>query len=124
MVLIITGGLGWRVTSDLATQALRRGRSRRRLSLHSRLVLRTSFLLIGFGALGLAMTEWLNKGGVFIEMTWSERWMTALFESGYGPHGWLHHHSALVGEHHRIRLVAADDLDVHWRQSWRHGRWH
>ena len=81
MVLIITGGLGWRVTSDIATQALRRGRSRRRLSLHSRLVLRTSFLLIGFGALGLAMTEWLNKGGVFIEMTWSERWMTALFES-------------------------------------------
>ena len=81
MVLIITGGLGWRVTSDLATQALRRGRSRRRLSLHSRLVLRTSFLLIGFGALGLAMTEWLNKGGVFIEMTWSERWLTALFES-------------------------------------------
>ena len=81
MLLIITGGLGWRVTSDLATQALRRGRSRRRLSLHSRLVLRTSFLLIGFGALGLAMTEWLNKGGVFIEMTWSERWMTALFES-------------------------------------------
>ena len=81
MVLIITGGLGWRVTSDLATQALRRGRGRRRLSLHSRLVLRTSFLLIGFGALGLAMTEWLNKGGVFIEMTWSERWLTALFES-------------------------------------------
>ena len=81
IMLIITGGLGWRVTSDLATQALRRGRSRRRLSLHSRLVLRTSFLLIGFGALGLAMTEWLNKGGVFIEMTWSERWMTALFES-------------------------------------------
>jgi Trk-type K+ transport system membrane component len=81
MLLIITGGLGWRVTSDLATQALHRGRSRRRLSLHSRLVLRTSFLLIGFGTLGLAMTEWLNKGGVFIEMTWSERWMTALFES-------------------------------------------
>jgi Trk-type K+ transport system membrane component len=81
MVLIITGGLGWRVTRDLATQVFRRGRGRRRLSLHSRLVLRTSFLLIGFGTLGLAMTEWLNKGGVFIEMTWSERWMTALFES-------------------------------------------
>ncbi len=81
MVLIITGGLGWRVTSDLATQGFRRGRGRRRLSLHSRLVLRTSFLLIGFGTLGLAMTEWLNKGGVFIEMTWSERSMTALFES-------------------------------------------
>jgi len=81
MVLIITGGLGWRVTSDLATQGFRRGRGRRRLSLHSRLVLRTSFLLIGFGTLGLAMTEWLNKGGVFVELSWSERWMTALFES-------------------------------------------
>ena len=81
MLLIITGGLGWRVTSDLATQGFRRGRGRRRLRLHSRLVLRTSFLLIGFGTLGLAMTEWLNKGGVFVEMSWSERWMTALFES-------------------------------------------
>ena len=81
MVLIITGGLGWRVTSDIATQGFRRGRGRRRLSLHSRLVLRTSFLLIGFGTLGLAMTEWLNKGGVFVELSWSERWMTALFES-------------------------------------------
>ena len=81
MVLIITGGIGWRVTSDLAAQGFHRGRSRRRLSLHSRLVLRTTFLLIGFGALGLAMTEWLNKGGVFIGMPWPERWMTALFES-------------------------------------------
>ena len=38
-------------------------------------------LLIAFGTLGLAVTEWLNRGEVFIEMAWPERWMTALFES-------------------------------------------
>ncbi|BEV36836.1 potassium transporter TrkG [Synechococcus sp. M16CYN] len=79
MLLVIMGGLGWRVTSDVARQGLRP--NRRRLSLHSRLVIHTTMLLIGFGTLGLAMTEWLNKGEVFIEMTWPERWMTALFES-------------------------------------------
>jgi len=34
-----------------------------------------------FGTLGLALTEWLNRGEVFIGMAWRERWMTALFES-------------------------------------------
>ena len=81
MLLIVTGGLGWRVTSDLSTQILHRRRGRRRLSLHSRLVLRTSTLLIVFGAGGLALTEWLNKGEIFTGMPWSERWLTALFES-------------------------------------------
>ena len=79
MVLIVMGGLGWRVTSDLASQGVRRGR--RRLSLHTRLVLRTTLLLVVFGTLGLALTEWLNRGEVFIGMAWRERWMTALFES-------------------------------------------
>ena len=81
MVLIVTGGLGWRVTSDLSTQLLRRKRGRRRLSLHSRLVLRTTVLLIACGAGGLALTEWLNQGEIFTGMPWSERWLTALFES-------------------------------------------
>ena len=79
MVLIVMGGLGWRVTSDLASHGIRRGR--RRLSLHTRLVLRTTLLLVVFGTLGLALTEWLNRGEVFIGMAWRERWMTALFES-------------------------------------------
>ena len=79
MVLIVMGGLGWRVTSDLASQGVRR--SRRRLSLHTRLVLRTTLLLVVFGTVGLALTEWLNRGEVFIGMAWRERWMTALFES-------------------------------------------
>ena len=79
MLLIVMGGLGWRVTSDLAGQGVRRGR--RRLSLHTRLVLRTTLLLVVFGTVGLALTEWLNRGEVFIGMAWRERWMTALFES-------------------------------------------
>ena len=80
MLLIVMGGLGWRVTSDLVGLGFRRGR-RRRPSLHTRLVLRTTVLLIAFGTLGLAVTEWLNRGEVFIGMDWPERWMTALFES-------------------------------------------
>ena len=83
MVLIVMGGLGWRVTSDLANRGFRPrvGRRRRRLSLHTRLVLRTTALLVLFGTVGLALTEWLNRGEVFIGMDWPERWMTALFES-------------------------------------------
>ncbi|WP_392350544.1 TrkH family potassium uptake protein [Parasynechococcus sp.] len=82
MVLIVMGGLGWRVTSDLASQGFRwPQRRRRRLSLHTRLVLRTSALLICFGAVGLAITEWLNHGVLFLDMSWPRRLMTALFES-------------------------------------------
>ena len=79
MVLIVMGGLGWRVTSDLASQGFRR--RRRRLSLHTRLVLRTSALLICFGAVGLALTEWLNHGLLFLDLSWPRRLMIALFES-------------------------------------------
>ena len=81
MLLIVMGGLGWRVTSDLTGRLMRRGRGRGRLSLHTRLVLRTTFLLIGIGTVGLALTEWLNKGENFLTLSWSERWMTALFQS-------------------------------------------
>ena len=79
MVLIVMGGLGWRVTSDLASQGFRR--RRRRLSLHTRLVLRTSALLICFGAVGLALTEWLNHGLLFLDLSWPRRLMISLFES-------------------------------------------
>ena len=79
MILIVMGGLGWRVTSDITTQLLSRGR--RQLSLHTRLVLRTSLLLVVLGALGLVLTEWLNKGEMFLTLPWSERWLAALFQS-------------------------------------------
>jgi trk system potassium uptake protein TrkH len=79
MLLILMGGLGWRVTSDMAGQLL--SRRRRRLSLHTRLVLRTSILLVLIGAIGLMLTEWLNSGQNFLTLPWSERWLAALFQS-------------------------------------------
>jgi Trk-type K+ transport system membrane component len=56
-------------------------RRRRRLSLHTRLVLRTSILLVLIGAAGLMLTEWLNSGQNFLTLPWSERWLAALFQS-------------------------------------------
>ncbi len=79
MLLIVLGGLGWRVTNDLWNQ--RKRLKRRNLSLHTRLVLRTSILLLLIGTVGLLITEWLSHGQVFHDMPWSERLMSALFES-------------------------------------------
>ncbi len=77
--LIVLGGLGWRVTNDLWSN--RKSLNRRTLSLHTRLVIRTSFLLIAFGTLGLLITESLGKGSFLSDVGWGERIMTALFES-------------------------------------------
>ena len=79
ILLILLGGLGWRVTSDLWSN--RKRFSRRNLRLHTRLVLRTSFLLILFGTIGLLITESLGHGTFFSEISWSERFVTAFFES-------------------------------------------
>ena len=54
--MIVIGGIGWRVTSDLWANRKRLKRLRS-LSLHTRLVLRTTLLLIVGGALGLLLTE-------------------------------------------------------------------
>ena len=54
--MIVIGGIGWRVTNDLWLNRLRLRRLRR-LSLHTRLVLRTTILLIVVGCLGLLITE-------------------------------------------------------------------
>ena len=77
--LIILGGLGWRVTSDL--WANRNRLSRRHLSLHTRLVLRTSFVLILIGTIGLFITESLGSGNVFSGIGWQDRLVSSLFES-------------------------------------------
>ena len=79
MILIVLGGLGWRVTSDLWSN--RQRLKRKNLSLHTRLVLRTSILLVLIGTLGLLLTESLSKGHVMTTMNWGERMMSALFES-------------------------------------------
>ncbi|MFM7456800.1 MAG: potassium transporter TrkG, partial [Vulcanococcus sp.] len=54
--MIVIGGIGWRVINDLWVNRLRLRRLRR-LSLHTRLVLRTTVLLIVLGCLGLLVTE-------------------------------------------------------------------
>ena len=79
MSLISLGGLGWRVTSDLwsCRQSLRRPC----LSLHTRLVLRTSLILIGLGTIGLAITESLSHHDSPHSLAMGERWIFSLFES-------------------------------------------
>ena len=54
--MIVIGGIGWRVINDLWANRLRLRRLRR-LSLHTRLVLRSTVLLILLGAIGLLITE-------------------------------------------------------------------
>ncbi len=79
IMLIILGGLGWRVTSDIWAQ--RKRMYRRSLSLHTRLVLRTSLTLILIGTFGLMITESLSRGNFFAGISWNERFITAFFES-------------------------------------------
>ncbi len=79
IMLILLGGLGWRVTSDLWSN--RRNLVRRRLSLHTRLVIRTSFILILLGTIGLLVTESIGQENFFFNIGWQDRFMTALFES-------------------------------------------
>ncbi|WP_320673506.1 TrkH family potassium uptake protein [Prochlorococcus sp. MIT 1341] len=79
MTLVVLGGLGWRVTSDLWSN--RKQLQRKNLSLHTRLVLRTSFLLTLVGAIGLLITESLSQGNFFSQIDWPERIITAIFES-------------------------------------------
>lgn len=98
--MIVVGGIGWRVINDLwsnrsSLQPLRGFNLRRislrrvslqpfklrRLSLHSRLVLRSTVLLIGVGALGLLFTEQFASGGVIEDLQWWQRLQVTLFQS-------------------------------------------
>ena len=77
--LIVLGGLGWRVTNDLWVH--RKDLHFRNLSLHTRLVIRTSLLLVCIGAVGLFVTESIGHGYLFSDMSWRERLISFLFES-------------------------------------------
>ncbi len=79
IILIILGGFGWRVTNDIWIN--RRSLKLRNLSLHTRLVIRSSFLLISLGFLGLLFTESLAKGKYFSLINFDDRIITALFTS-------------------------------------------
>jgi len=78
--LIVVGGIGWRVINDLWSNR-NRLQKLRRLSLHTRLVLRSTVLLIGFGAIGLLFTEHFAAGGVIENLHWWQRIQVTLFQS-------------------------------------------
>jgi Trk-type K+ transport system membrane component len=79
-MMIVMGGIGWRVINDLWANRLRLLRLRR-LSLHTRLVLRTSLLLVLFGALGLLFTESFATGGVMEPLGALQKLQVSLFQS-------------------------------------------
>ena len=79
IILIVLGGFGWRVTNDIWIN--RRSLKLRNLSLHTRLVIRSSFILISLGFLGLIFTESLARGSFFSLINFDDRILTALFTS-------------------------------------------
>ena len=77
--LIILGGLGWRVIDDIWDN--RKNLLYRKLSLHSRLVIRTTFYLIIFGSFGFFITESLLNGLFLDNLNIFQRLLSALFET-------------------------------------------
>ena len=78
--LIVLGGIGWRVTNDLLHFKFKLRRLRN-LSLHTRLVLRSTALLIAIGALGLLFTEQFAPGGVVQQFSLMQRLQVTIFQS-------------------------------------------
>ena len=77
--LIVMGGLGWRVIDDIWSH--KKNLSYDKLSLHSRLVIRTSLSLILFGSLGFFITESLLNSQFFNDLNLFERLMSSIFET-------------------------------------------
>ncbi len=77
--LIVMGGLGWRVIDDIWSN--RKNLSYKKLSLHSRLVIRTSFSLIVFGSLGFLVTETLLNSQFFSDLNFFEKILSSIFET-------------------------------------------
>ncbi|MFS6828548.1 potassium transporter TrkG [Cyanobium sp. ATX-6F1] len=79
-LLIVMGGIGWRVTQDLWSKR-RRLRRLRQLSLHSTLVIQCTVGLILLGAVGLLATEHFATDGVVAPLGWWEKVQVVLFQS-------------------------------------------
>ncbi len=79
ILLIILGGLGWRVIDDIWNH--RNNLRYKKLSLHSRLVIRTTFYLIIFGSFGFLITESLLKGLFLDDLNLFQKLLSALFET-------------------------------------------
>jgi len=77
--LIVMGGLGWRVIDDIWNH--KKNLSYKKLSLHSRLVIRTSLSLILFGSLGFFITESLLNSQFFNGLNLFERLLSSIFET-------------------------------------------
>jgi trk system potassium uptake protein len=78
--MIVVGGIGWRVINDVWAKRLRLNRIRR-LSLHTRLVIRTTGLLIVIGALGLLITENFAEQSVVSNLSILHMLQVTLFQS-------------------------------------------
>jgi len=78
--LIVIGGIGWRVTNDLWTKRFRLHRLHT-LSLHTRLVLRSTALLIALGAIGLLFTEQFAPDGVISTLSLWDKVQVTIFQS-------------------------------------------
>ena len=78
--LIVIGGIGWRVANDLWVNRFRLQRIRR-LSLHTRLVVRTTIGLILVGTLGLLFTEHFATEGMVQKLTLLDKLQVTLFQS-------------------------------------------
>jgi Trk-type K+ transport system membrane component len=78
--LIVMGGIGWRVANDLWVNRFRLKRIAR-LSLHTRLVIRSTILLILVGAVGLLITEHFANEQVLERLAWWQRLQVAFFTS-------------------------------------------
>ena len=77
--LIVMGGLGWRVIDDIWSN--KKNLSYKKLSLHSRLVIRTSLSLILFGSLGFFITESLLNSQFFNDLNLFEKLLSSIFET-------------------------------------------
>nr|WP_245151992.1 potassium transporter TrkG [Prochlorococcus marinus] len=77
--LIVMGGLGWRVIDDIWSN--KKNLSYKKLSLHSRLVIRTTLSLILFGSLGFFITESLLNSQFFNDLNLFERLISSIFET-------------------------------------------
>ena len=73
--LIIFGGLGFPVLADLVEWP-----RRHRLSLHARLTIITSAILIAVGAIGLLLAE-NRAGGSLVGVSWHEQIVLSVFQS-------------------------------------------
>ena len=77
--LIVMGGLGWRVIDDIWSN--KKNLSYSKLSLHSRLVIRTSLSLIFFGSLGFFIVESLLNSQFFNDLNLFEKLISSIFET-------------------------------------------